>query len=406
MSEQFRRNLRILHVSSSYPLHPDDATAPFMHELLRAQVRRGHSVSALLPKHPDLVEGDREGVSISSFDYALHRKGAWGYGRSLDSGGRIRKAALAIAPLAISSMTRATRREVRLNSPDVVHLHWTLPQGAVALALSERIPVVISTHGADARFARGRLVPLTRRILGRADAMVAPSSAILDSFVGIRPEIGSKSKVIPHGADDDLFQSGDRASARRALGLNDDVKIVLAVGRLVRVKGFDVLVKALDQMSDPSVELVIVGDGPERNGLTRLARECRVRLVGQLNRQEVANWFAAADVVAIPSVEFGMEADTGPVVLMEALASGRAVVCTSVGMAPDVVQDDVNGYLVEPNDPRQLAQAISQALESSERLGLGAHRTFEAVGGWDRVAADLEQVYADAAARRSAILED
>lgn len=392
--------MRVLHVASSYPLSPGDSTAPFMEEMLRALVQRGTDVSIVVPRVAGLEDGVRGGISVVSSPYAPTRFQTWGYGRSLDQGGRISRSAVVLTPIAISSMTRVVRRELRRNAPDVIHFHWVLPNGMIALALPHDVPVVISVHGADVRFLGGRLRPLTRRILARADALVAASSKILDTVSDLYPDAAAKSVVIPHGADSELFKQGERSAARMALGIPEDRRVVLGIGRLVRKKGFDLLVDAMDSISDPSVELFIVGDGPERPRLAAMSAGDRVHLPGRASRSQVATWMAAADVVAIPSVEVAGDVDSGPVVMMEALASGRAVVATPIGMAPDVVDHGVNGYLLESLDPVHVASMLTLAIENSAALGAAAADTFDAIGDWSRVAVELGQIYESAISSR------
>ena len=392
--------MNVLHAASSYPLSSGDSTAPFMGEMLRALVDAGPQVTIVVPGVRGLATGVREGVSVVAAPYAPSRFQTWGYGRSLDENGRLLPSALALTPVALASMTAGVRREIRRNRPDVVHLHWVLPTGAIALAVPKSIPVVVSVHGADAKFMRGRFRPLARRVLARADALIAASSNVLDIVAEVHPGARTKSRVIPHGADSRLFEGVDRLSARETLGIAQDRRVVLGVGRLVGKKGFSVLLEAMSSIVDPSVELVIVGDGPDRQRLTSAAGD-RVRFPGQASRLEVATWMAAADVVAVPSVEIAGDIDSGPVVLIEAMAAGRAVVATPVGMAPDVIEDDVNGFMVKSTHPSELAAAITTALDSSQRLGEGARRKFEEMGDWSRVAADLVDVYEAAIDRRS-----
>ena len=391
--------MNVLHAASSYPLSSGGSTAPFMEEMLRALVDAGTRVTIVVPGVRGLAEGDRDGVSVVGASHAPARFQTWGYGRSLDENGRLLPSSVALTPIALASMTAGVRRELRKSRADVVHLHWVLPSGAIALALPKDIPVVVSVHGADAKFMRGRLRPLARRVLARADALIAASSKILDTVAEIHPEARAKSRVIPHGADSRLFEGLDRSSARETLGIAQDHRVILGVGRLVGKKGFNLLLDAMGSIVDPAVELFIVGDGPDRQRLAAEAGD-RVHLPGQASRLEVATWMAAADVVAVPSVEIAGDIDSGPVVLMEALAAGRAVVATAVGMAPDVIEDNVNGFLVKSTEPAELAAAITTALDSSERLGEGARRKFEEMGDWSRVAAELVDVYETAIDRR------
>ena len=393
--------MRILHAASSYPLTPRDTTAPFMEEMLGALAQAGNEVTIVVPRVSGLVDGVREGVRVIGAPYAPGALQNWGHGRSLDAAGTLRLSALAVTPLALGSMTRVVRREVSRKDPDVVHLHWVLPQGAIALALPDKVPVVVSVHGADAKFVDGRLRALTERILKRADALVAASAKILDFITAIHPVSKERSRVIHHGADSSLFAQVDRSEARMELGIGADHQVVVGLGRLVEKKGFDHLIRSLEYLPDQSADIFIIGTGPEGSDLERLAAsDRRVHFPGIATRREAARWLAAADVVAIPSVEAHRDLDSGPVVLMEALASGRPVVSSLVGMAPEMIEDDVNGYLVDPRDPRAFGLALDKAIRHSTRLGQGARSTFERIGDWSRVADELDDVYSMAIANR------
>ena len=388
--------MKLLHVASSYPLSMGDVTAPFMQEMLRALVRRDLDVTIVVPRMHELVEGNRCGITVVGATYAPRVLQVWGYGKSLDAQNRLKPSALAVAPLALMSMGLALRRQIRKNRPDVVHLHWALPQGLLIGAVPKEIPVVVSAHGADARFALGKLGPVARRILRRADALVAASSQIVDLLAEIEPSIKDKSHVIPHGADTEVFGPMSKSDARAVLGVDPQVELVLAVGRLVGKKGFAPLIRSICLLADTDAHLYIVGDGPERQILeAAIDKESRgrVHLVGAQPRELVAKWMASADVVVVPGVADGHDVDSGPVVLMEALAMARPVVASHVGMAPDLIEDDVNGYLLSSISPESIAAAVRRALMKSQALGAGARQTFEAVGDWNRVATQLEAVY-------------
>jgi glycosyltransferase involved in cell wall biosynthesis len=387
--------MRLLHVSSSYPLLPGGHdVAPFMEEMLAALADSGHEVTVLVPRVDGLVEGQREGVEVVAAGYAPRKLQVWGRGRSLTSTHKLRLSALAVAPFALTSMAIALRRTIAKIRPDLVHLHWVIPQGLLIGVVPKTIPIVVSAHGADARFVQGPLGPLANKALRRADSVVAASSEILDLMASVEASTRGKAVVIPHGASSDVFAPADKKQARSELGIDADIPVVVAVGRLVKKKGFGPLIEAMSTLDD--AHLYIVGDGPQRPELESLAASSaneNVHLVGLTARATVAKWLAASDVVALPSVPQRGDVDSGPVVLMEAFASGRPVVATPVGMAPDVIKNDVNGYILEHGRPPDIAQAIQMAIEKTDTLGSGARRTFEAVGDWNRVARELQALY-------------
>ncbi|MFN2540422.1 MAG: glycosyltransferase family 4 protein [Mycobacteriales bacterium] len=187
-------------------------------------------------------------------------------------------------------------------------------------------------------------------------------------------------RVWPVPVDTASYRPQDRAAARQRLGLDPEVKIVLSVGRLHPVKGLPSLA---DAVAGLDADLVLIGSGSEREALLG-RRQPRLTLTGRLPTAEVADWYAAADVVALASLQEGQ-----PVAVLEALACGRGVVATTVGGVPEVVQDGETGWLVRPRDTDALRRALADALadqrECDRRGQVGRERTVskhssEAVG--------------------------
>src|SRR5207253_2307807 len=141
-------------------------------------------------------------------------------------------------------------------------------------------------------------------------------------------------------------------------------------------KGFAFLIEAAAKTG--GVELAIVGDGDLRARLETQARELGVRVAfpGFLEREETASALAAADVVAVPSVvDSGGNVDGLPNTLLEAMASGRAIVASRVAGIPDVLKDDANGLLVPEKDAAALSAALRRLMrepETRDRLGRAA----------------------------------
>jgi glycosyltransferase involved in cell wall biosynthesis len=164
---------------------------------------------------------------------------------------------------------------------------------------------------------------------------------------------------IPSGVPTERLRASapPRAEARVRLQLDQNAFVVMGLGRLIHIKGFDLAVRALPRVSAAisTTRLVLVGDGPERPALERLAASLgvadRVRMPGETT--EVASHLVAADAVVVPSRNEGMGR-----VLVEAMALGRAVVATAVGGIPGVIADAECGRLITPEDPEALADAL------------------------------------------------
>lgn len=401
-------------LTSSYPKYPGEVTAPFIEEIATGIAARGHQVHVVLPWHPDLRRPPLDrGVHLHPYSYApLRALSVWGYAESLAADVEVRGRAYLAAPLALPSGLLALGRVTRALRFDLIHAHWVLPNGPpAALAASwRRLPLVISLHGSDIylperhRWLRG----IAAWTLRRAAAITACSADLAERAfaLGAPPE---RLTVIPYGADVRTFrpaQAGEREQVRAELGLARGEALLLAGGRLVRKKGFDVLVQALPQVVREAgpVRLVIAGRGDLHRELAELARhlgvEAHVALLGAVERDRLPALFRACDVLAVPSRhdEKG-NVDGLPNVVLEGMASSAAIVASRVAGIPQVVTAGETGLLVPEQDPTALAAAIVRLLREPEtraRLGRQARRRVEEELNWPAVAVRFEQVYEQA----------
>ncbi len=246
---------------------------------------------------------------------------------------------------------------------DVVLGSWAYPDGYAAVVLADLIGAasVVKVHGSDINVL-GREPASARRLrwaLPRATRIVAVSRAL----AGRVAELGvpaDRVDVVPNGVDSSLFRPRNRAQARRRLGLTANARAVLYVGRVEREKGALDLLSAMTAPKLADAELWVVGDGSALGECRELARRLEVRALftGALPHDQVPDWLAASNVLALPSWNEGM-----PNTVLEATASGRRVVATSVGGIPDIVSSEVLGELVPPRDATALSAALGRALE-------------------------------------------
>jgi colanic acid/amylovoran biosynthesis glycosyltransferase len=252
--------------------------------------------------------------------------------------------------------------------PDVLHVHWVLPQGLVAALVAPRRRWVLTAHGGDVYALAGWLATgLKRLALRRAAAVTVPNQEMRERLVqlGANP---STTLVRPMGAD---------VTAVRAVRAERRAGRVLFVGRLAEKKGVAVLLKALrsgEVSEDWSLDLV--GDGPLRRRLEDAARGLggRVRFRGSLDRCGVVAAMAECEVFVVPSVPAAHGDQDGlPVVLLEAMAAGCAIVASWLPGIDAVLVDGRTGLLVPPGDAEALAAAVSRLLGDAElRAKLGA----------------------------------
>jgi glycosyltransferase involved in cell wall biosynthesis len=395
-------------VTSSYPKFPGDTTAPFIEAIARGVAARGHAVDVVLPHHPDLRRGTDEPVRFFPYRYAPFDSWClWGYAQSLESDVRVRRGVYALAPLVALSLRQRVASLLGETRYDVLHAHWLVPNAAMVQDLSRglRVPLVVSLHGSDVfmaeRFAPARV--LARAALERAGAVTACSGDLSERAQRIGGS-AERFTTVPYGVDIDAFSPAvDMRGVRARLGLPEGSALVLALGRLVEKKGFRYLLEAAAGLG-PDVYVVIAGQGDLREPLERLARERGVRLLlpGNLERSLMAATLAAADVVVVPSVvDQAGNVDGLPNTLLEALASGRAIVASCVAGIPEVVRDGENGLLVPQQDPTALRAALARLLADGalrQRLGQAARSYAVQHLTWDAAARRFEEAYVRAAA--------
>ena len=270
------------------------------------------------------------------------------------------------------SVRRSLDRAMREFRPDVVLSYWAHPDGDVAVRMAARhdVPCVTMVGGSDvlllARSGSRRRVILN--VLNRADAVVTVSDHIANTLVsdGIARD---KLRVVRRGVDLAVFSPGDRVISRRGLDLPEDRTLLVAVGRLVPVKGFQYLIDACSVLKSRgrSFGCCILGDGPLKGELQsqidRLGLQGTVELRGPQSQTELAEWYRAADMTVLSSLSEGV-----PNVLLESLACDTPFVATSVGGVPEIA-DPRHDRLVSPEQPGALADAIdSQLSKRHDRL--------------------------------------
>lgn len=405
-------------ITSSYPKQPGDGTSPFIAYLAEGIAEDADwQVDLLLPEHPALVR-DRPGTRarLHPYRYAPSARSAvWGYAASLTADRSVKPQVLALAPIAFVAGLIEALRLTRDQPLDLVHAHWVLPNGPLAalVASIRGVPLVVSLHGSDMFLAERHpwLGAAARWVFSRAAQVVACSDNLRERAIrmGARAD---HSQTIPYGVDLAAFRPDPAARGwlRERLGVASAAPVVLAVGRLVGKKGFDVLLDAWTRIaaSHPAARLAIAGDGDLRGALesqcARLGIAPRVSFLGAVRHDEIARLYAGSDVIAIPSVEDeGGNVDGLPNVLMESLACGVAVVASRVGGIPTVVRDGESGVLVAPRDVEALAGALTTLLDDpalARRLGAAARADSEHAQGWEAAARAHLAVYRKALAPR------
>lgn len=250
---------------------------------------------------------------------------------------------------------------------DIVHIHLPFPMADLAAVTSGyNGKLVIWWHSDVVRQKKLMLLyrPIMEKCLKRADAIVVASKGHIEGSSYLDP-YKDKCHVIPFGVEKKMEKRADEYVKVKTVNSSSDIRF-LFVGRLVYYKGCDVLLKAMSRVR--GCQLDIVGEGPIRQDLERLARQLeimdRVTFFGEVADDILDERFRACDVFVLPSVE---KSEAFGIVQMEAMAYAKPVINTRLRSGvPYVSLDRITGITVEPKDENKLANAMNWLAEHPE----------------------------------------
>jgi len=305
-----------------------------------------------------------------------------------------------LLPISARSLASVVRRV----KPDVLNSHSSADSWSAALArwLGPLPGALVRSRHISARVAPGTL---HRFLYGQADHVITTGESVRADLAASGLVPPDRSTSIPTGVNLERFQPlpGRRADARQFLGVEAEGPVIGVVAYLRRDKGHAVLLRAIPRIltSQPACSLVIVGDGPERINLEALARELgietSVRFAGL--REDIPIVLSAFDIFCQPSVRN----EGVPQSVLQAGAAELPVVSTTVGGIPEAVVHGETGFVVPPDDPGELAGAISTLLADARlrsRMGQAGRRHVSQRFSVQRMLDLTEEAYS--AARRSA----
>ncbi len=373
-------------------------------------MRGGDRVKVLTPSGPRVAERwTDEGVEVTSFRYAPRRFETVGYSRTLHADEHVRVSSGLVAPLYLLAARRALERELAAASWDLVHCHWIVPNALAAAPLARRLPLAVGLHGSDVFLAEKPIMrTLVARALRRTRVLTACSPELARRIEAIGFD-RARSHVIPYGVDVALFRPdpGRRGDWRERLGIPASAPLALGVGRMATKKGFHVLVEALPEIfrRAPDLHVVLAGGGDRLEELRRAARPFadRVHFPGPVLHDTLPDLYRAADFFVLPAVHDAKgNVDGLPNVILEAMASGLAVVASRISGIPIAVAEGETGRLVPEADVAALAAAVGDlAVDSELRAAMGARARLKAETEltWDAVARRYRAAYLAALSR-------
>ncbi len=407
--------MKIATLTHTYPRFTDDINAPFVEKLMERIASLGNEVSVLTAFDPAWRRMPEDhNVDLDTYKYiwpdSLH---ILGYSRTIEGNVRFRKRVLALSPFLFAGAYRSFLRRVKRTKPDIIHAHWILPNGFIAgqVAKATGIPLLIQLHGSDVFTAeKNPLFRAMARSAGRnASYILSPSPDLTRRLGNIGVDTG-KIGFIPNTVETDFADhvSDEHVVAlKKKLNVPDGDTVILAMGRMVYVKGFDYLLDSFREIAacHKDVTLVLAGGGVLYEDMKRRAGELgisdRVRMPGAVMRDEVPVYFRMADIFTVPSIRHESGAVDGlPVVVPEAMAAGLPVVASDLSGIPTLIKENKTGKLVPERSSKALAEALDFFLkhpDERKRIGGRSRKVIERYTNYDTVAGFISQLYAQMA---------
>jgi glycosyltransferase involved in cell wall biosynthesis len=262
---------------------------------------------------------------------------------------------------------KTAKRLCQKNKYDFINTHFALPTGPLGVWISNKFKIknILSLHGGDIFDPTKKVSPhkkwyfrsVVNWVLRHADVIVAQSTNTKEN-VHKYYRCNKTIQIIPLP-----YQPIDFTALSRAeLGLQPDIFYTISVGRLIKRKGYDFLIRSLAKVNNPSIHSLIIGEGPEKEYLQTLTQSLgvadRVHFLGAVDEEKKFQYLSTADTYVLSSVHEGFA-----IVLQEAMQVGLPIIATNYGGQVDLVKEGDNGLLVTFGDEKDMAEKIAEMYE-------------------------------------------
>ena len=393
---------KILVTSTTFPRWEDDTTPRFVYDLSKNLASK-YSIIALAPHYKGALKREKTGnLNVRRFSYFKPES----MQKLAYDGGIIpnmRKSFLAKMqmPLLISAEFFNACKIIKKEKINLIHAHWTLPQGFVGVFLKKkfRIPLLVTVHGSDLFPLKSKLLKkLQNFVFKNADHITVNSIATKNELLSRFPRYNYKLSTIPMGIDTRIFK---KIRIKKPNNYKNN-KILLFVGRLSDQKCIQYLIESLKYLyyEFPQIKLLIIGEGPYEKELKWITNKNKlnnyVDFLGPIPFSELAKYYNFADIFILPSLSTNTGTEALGLTIIEAMASGCAVIGANVGGIRYLVKNMDNGILVNEKDPIGLAKAIKTLLKNKKlaiKLGKNAAYFARKDYSWDKITKDFAKIY-------------
>lgn len=373
--------MKVLMLATGYPKWENDSSHSYLHRLAKLLVIKGLEVHVLAPHAKGIKKEEiMDGVYIHRFQYLYPSNiQTLAYFPGIPEKLKTLNGKIQV-PFFMLSMSKALLEVVKKYNFDIIYAHWVIPTGFIAL-FTKRVhkrSIVIKLYGAEI-YPFYRKNNITSKIAKRIIRFTLRNVDKIVGNSGPTCKVGEemsceKIEILPEGVDLESFNPNRdyyEIINRYKLG---DYRIIFSTGRMVERKGFKYLIESIPYIlrEYPKTKLIIGRDGPDRNNLVKLSVDLgiaeNVIFPGIIPNEDLPKFMAVATVFVLPSiVDRTGDTEGLGLVLLEAMACGTPVIGTNVGGIPYIIENGVNGFLVEQKKPGQLAKGIIKLFD--EELG-------------------------------------
>jgi len=391
--------MKILVLTSTFSRRENDTEPKFVDNLCQ-YLSRENTIDVVAPHDKGIPTRESlDNIEVYRFRYCIERWETLAYNGGILPSLRENRLRLLLVPFFIISQLLLSIKLIRSNDYDIIHAHWIIPQGFIAIVArlftKNRPAIILTSHGGDLFALKGTMLSrLKTWITQRTDHLTVVSSAMKEKAAELDLDEENIS-VIPMGVDSyHMFFPPEESVERKDL---------IFVGRLVDKKGIEYLIKSLPLVLEkhPEQQLTIIGDGPLKQPLLELCSalgiENAITFEGPLINQAIPPYLQQAAIAIIPSVVTASGDQEGaPVAIMETLACACPTIVSDYPGARDIIKDNDNGLLVAQRSPQQIADKINYLIENPQarkNLGENGRISIQENFDWRVISAAFQSVF-------------
>ena len=346
--------MKVVSITTAFPRNDSDVLIPWIIKLINLLKTKGIETDIFTSSYCGRKSEISNNIKVFRFRYFFRKWEKLSHDMSVPEKLKSNKLYFLVLPFFMIFGMLSARKYAKNHDFDLIHVHFPFPLALFGIAMKNisKKPLVMTCHGSEVNMAKKN--PIFRKIfkwmLGKADFITVNSTFMKNEVEKI---IQNKNiEIIPMGTGIGEIENKSQQDI-------DKTKVsVLFVGRLIKLKGVDYLIKAMQRLDPEKFELHIVGDGPERENLEKITQK-NIFFYGYRTGAELENLYKNADLFVLPSIvdDQGFTEGLGTV-LLEAASFHVPIIASNVGGIPDIVIDEKTGLLVPEKDPDAIAKAI------------------------------------------------